>query len=164
MSINIITEKIGCDKRMRKNSKIKLTLFMAILSLQVSSSSFHTSSLYKHISKVLRKETNAYVYLRGSPYYEKRRKVKNGLCKYIFPDMVVAPKSSEDVSIIVKTARKFNVPISVRSGGHSFLCQSIKPGRNKKSNQHVLIGLCYAVGSFAFYFMSNKHSFSWNPN
>ena len=140
MSINIITEKIGCDKRMRKNSKIKLTLFMAILSLQVSSSSFHTSSLYKHISKVLRKETNAYVYLRGSPYYEKRRKVKNGLCKYIFPDMVVAPKSSEDVSIIVKTARKFNVPISVRSGGHSFLCQSIKPGRNKKSNQHVLIG------------------------
>ena len=137
MSINVFTEKIGCDKRMRKNSKIKLTLFMAIISLQVSSSSFHTSSLYKQISNVLRKETSAFVYLRGSPYYEKRRKVKNGLCKYIFPDMVVAPKSSEDVSIIVKTARNFNVPISVRSGGHSFLCQSIKPGRNLTSIQVI---------------------------
>ena len=128
MSINIITEKIGCDKRMRKNSKIKLTLFMAILSLQVSSSSFHTSSLYKQVSKVLRKETNAYVYLRGSPYYEKRRKVKNGLCKYIYPDVVVVPRSTEDVAQIVKISRHYEIPISVRSGGHSFLCQSIKPG------------------------------------
>ena len=128
MSINIITEKIGCDKRMRKNSKIKLTLFMAIISLQVSSSSFHTSSLYKHISNVIRKETSAFVYIRGSPYYEKRRKVKNGLCKYIYPDVVVVPRSTEDVAQIVKISRHYEIPISVRSGGHSFLCQSIKPG------------------------------------
>ena len=125
---------------MWKNTRICLSLFMVIISLHYVISSFHTSSIYKQISNVIHKNTNAYVYLRGSPYYEKRRKVKNGLCKYIFPDMVVAPKSSEDVSIIVKTARNFNVPISVRSGGHSFLCQSIKQGRNKKSNQHVLIG------------------------
>jgi len=40
----------------------------------------------------------------------------------------VAPKSVGDVSRIVKIARNFDVPLSVRSGGHSFLCHSIKPG------------------------------------
>ena len=104
---------------------------MVIISLHYTISSFHTSSIYKQISNVIHKETNAYVYLRGSPHYEKRRKVKNGLCKYIFPDMVVAPKSVGDVSRIVKIAGNFDVPLSVRSGGHSFLCQSIKPGKSQ---------------------------------
>ena len=124
-------KKIGCDKRMWKNTRIWLSLFMVIISLHYVLSSFYTSSLYKQIANVIHKETNAYVYLRGSPYYEKRRKVKNGLCKYIFPDMVVAPKSVEDVSRIVKIVRNFDVPLSVRGGGHSFLCQSIKPGKNR---------------------------------
>ena len=129
MSVNVLVRLIGYDEKMWKNGKIRLTLFMAIMSLHLVLSSFNTLSLYKQISNAIRKETNAYVYLRGSPYYEKRRQVKNGLCKYIFPDMVVAPKSTKDVSAIVKISRDFEVPISVRSGGHSFLCQSIKPGK-----------------------------------
>ena len=43
----------------------------------------------------------------------------------------VAPKSVGDVSRIVKIAKNFDVPLSVRSGGHSFLCQSIKPGKSQ---------------------------------
>ena len=50
------------------------------------------------------------------------------VCKYIFPDIAVAPKSTPDVSQIIKIARDFDVPISVRSGGDSFFCRSIKPG------------------------------------
>lgn len=83
---------------------------------------------YKHISDVIRSKTRAYVHLKGSPIYEKRRKVSNGLCVNIYPDVVVVPKSTKDVSEIVKISRHYQVPISVRSGGHSFLCQSIKPG------------------------------------
>ena len=90
MKIKVCAGKTGCDKRMWKNCRIWLTLFMVIMSLHYVLSSFYTSSLYKQISNVIRKETNAYVYLRGSPYYDKRRRVKNGLCKYIFPDVFVS--------------------------------------------------------------------------
>ena len=49
--------------------------------------------------------------------------------------MDVAPKSVGDVSRIVKIARNFDVPLSVRSGGHSFLCRSIKPGKSKHTEK-----------------------------
>ena len=38
------------------------------------------------------------------------------------------PKSTEDVSEIVKITNEFNVSISVRSGGHSYTCTSIRQG------------------------------------
>ena len=88
----------------------------------------YTSPFYKQISDVIRSKTHAYVHLKGSPIYEKRRRVSNGLCANIYPDIVVVPKSTEDVSQIVQISRNYQVPISVRSGGHSFLCQSTKPG------------------------------------
>ena len=90
--------------------------------------SFHISPLYRDISKLIRSTSTASVYHKGSPYYEKRRKVKNGLCANIYPDLVVVPKSTIDVSKIVKISRHYQVPISVRSGGHSFICTSTKPG------------------------------------
>ena len=89
---------------------------------------FQQSPDYKEVAQVLKTSTYADVYMKGSPMYEKRRKLKNGMCKYIFPDLVVVPKSTEDVSNIVKTAYHYHIPISVRSGGHSYICQSIKPG------------------------------------
>ena len=83
---------------------------------------------YKEVARVLRATTFAGVYMKGSPIYEKKRQLKNGMCKYIYPDLVVVPKSTEDVSKIVKVAYHYHTPISVRSGGHSYTCQSIKPG------------------------------------
>ena len=84
--------------------------------------------IYMNILDHIRSETRADAHLKGSTTYENRRKVSNGLCQDIFPDLVVAPKSTEDVSKIVKISRRYNVSISIRSGGHSFLCTSTKPG------------------------------------
>ena len=90
--------------------------------------SLDTAAIYKHIASVIRSQTKSYVYLKGKNFYERRQKVRNGLCKYIFPDIVVAPKSTPGVSQLIKMARDIDLPISVRSDGHSFLCRSIKPG------------------------------------
>ena len=83
---------------------------------------------YKEVAKVIKSTTLADVHMKGSKMYEQRRKLKNGMCNKIFPDMVVVPKSTEDVSKIIKTASHYHTPISVRSGGHSYTCQSVKPG------------------------------------
>jgi len=66
------------------------------------------------------------VYIRGSYGYEKRRPVHNGACRHIYPSIIVVPLSTEDVSHAVKTAVKYNLPVSFRSGGHSFICQGIR--------------------------------------
>ena len=81
---------------------------------------------YSEIGAVILDTTNAYVYSKGTYQYNEKRKVHNGLCKNIFPDLVVVPKSTEDVSKIIKIANRYNVPISVRSGGHSYTCTNIK--------------------------------------
>ena len=123
------------------NYHTKWTLFLLSISLYLAYSTY-TSPLYTNISDLIKSKTNAYVNLKGSYLYEKRRKVKNGLCRYIYPDLLVAPKSTEDVSQIIRIARHYQVPISVRSGGHSFLCQSIKPGNIRTySCRQVLIKL-----------------------
>ena len=90
--------------------------------------SFQNSPDYEEVAKVLKWTTLANVYMKGSSMYEKRRVLKNGMCMNIYPDMVVVPKSTEDVSKIIKTASRYHIPISVRSGGHSYTCQSVKPG------------------------------------
>ena len=84
---------------------------------------------YTEVARVLRTTTFADVYMKGSSMYEKRRKLKNGMCKYLLPHLVVVPKSTLDVSNIIKIASHYHTPISVRSGGHSYTCQSIKSGK-----------------------------------
>ena len=69
------------------------------------------------------------VLAKGTINYEKRRLIHNGLCKYIYPDWIVVPESTEDVAAIVQITNKHNAHISVRSGGHSFTCQSTKQGK-----------------------------------
>ena len=78
------------------------------------------------IAKLLRPQIKGYVFLRGSPDYETARPVHNGLCKNIYPLMIVKPLNSEDVANAVKMAVKFNLEISVRGGGHSYQCLGIK--------------------------------------
>ena len=78
------------------------------------------------IAKLLRPQIQGYVFLRGSPDYETARPVHNGLCRNIYPLMIVKPLNSEDVANAVKMAVKFNLEISVRGGGHSYQCLGIK--------------------------------------
>lgn len=47
-------------------------------------------------------------------------------CAGLVPDVVVRPASSSDVSKAILTAKKFGVPLSVRSGGHSYTCNAFK--------------------------------------
>ena len=68
------------------------------------------------------------VFAKGSINYEKRRLIHNGLCTKIYPDIIVVPESTNDVSAIVKITNKHKVAISIRSGGHSYTCQSTKQG------------------------------------
>ena len=117
----------GPEKSVAVRLNMKLSTLSVFLSL-VCVLSLDTATIYKHIASVIRSQTKSYVYLKGKNFYERRRKVKNGLCKYIFPDIVVAQKSTPGVSQISKMVRDFDVPIIVRSDGHRFLCRSIKPG------------------------------------
>ena len=82
---------------------------------------------YKRIYYELKTQTKSGVYWRGTKIYNRRRIMENGLCNNIFPELIVVPKSTEDVAKIVKISRKYKIPISVRSGGHSYHCASIKP-------------------------------------
>ena len=82
---------------------------------------------YKEVYHDIIRLTKSDVYWKGSPTYNKRRRTENGLCNNIFPDLMVVPKSTKDVASIVKISRRYNVPLSVRSGGHSYICASIKP-------------------------------------
>ena len=98
-----------------------------ITETQLSFSDYlRNKTIYLEIGRVIRAASNAKVYHKGSVQYNKRRIVHNGLCKNMFPDLILVPKSTEDVSAIVKTARYYQVPISIRSGGHSYTCTNIK--------------------------------------
>ena len=41
---------------------------------------------------------------------------------------VVRPVNTFEVSQVVKIARSLGIPLSMRSGGHSYTCNYIKPG------------------------------------
>lgn len=52
----------------------------------------------------------------------------NNICEGIMPLCVLRPAGAADVAATVKAARKASLPLSYRSGGHSYTCNSIKPG------------------------------------
>ncbi len=66
------------------------------------------------------------MFVRGTPSYEWHRLLHNGACNHIYPALVVRPESTEDVSLIVSTARQYGVELSVRSGGHGYQCTGTK--------------------------------------
>lgn len=49
-------------------------------------------------------------------------------CNKILPGWTVWPVDSTDVSKCIRIAQAFGVPLSYRSGGHSYTCNSIKEG------------------------------------
>ena len=85
---------------------------------------------YQHkIATIIEHETSADVHLPGAREY-KRRKVQNGTCANIFPDMIVVPRSDEDISKIVEISTIVGVPISVTSEGRSYnLCKHVNSGK-----------------------------------
>lgn len=134
---------------------LKCTIIAHAIVLLIPSptvASFYITPLYRNISKAIRSTTKASVYHKGSPIYEENRNVLNGLCANIFPELVVVPKSSEDVSKIVVISRYYQVPISVRSGGHSFICASTKPGNMIWFQDACHVNLC-CIRSFVIVFI-----------
>ncbi|XP_023326745.1 uncharacterized protein LOC111700152 [Eurytemora carolleeae] len=65
------------------------------------------------------------VLTQASSEYEHYRKVFNAACT-AKPKAIVFPNTPEDVAFILKTAKSFGDTISVRSGGHSYTCNSLK--------------------------------------
>ena len=83
---------------------------------------------HNKIAQIIEYETSAEVHLPGTHEYQRRR-VRNGTCSDIHPDMIVVPRVDEDVSKIVQISTIVGVPISVTSEGRSYnLCKSVKPG------------------------------------
>ena len=104
----------------------------ALLLLHSKASSHFTDKSPKYTDYInifhhLLRGTDADVHLKGSPSYYDTIKVENGLCRNILPDLVVVPKSTKDVATIVRISRRYGAPLSVRSGGHSYICSNIKP-------------------------------------
>ena len=100
-----------------------LMLLMMILQILCSSDEF---------AKLIFATFKGRAFVKGTSNYEDRRLVHNGLCKDIYPDWIIVPESSEDVASIIKITNIFQVPISVRSGGHSFTCSSTRQGKKNK--------------------------------
>ena len=97
ININVVLSYCsGPEKSVTVKSNMKLSE-LSTLSSSVCVLSLDTATIYKHNASVIRSQTKSYVYLKGKNFYESRRKVKNGSCKYIFPDIVVALKSTLDV-------------------------------------------------------------------
>ena len=134
-----------------KNVTVKLNMTLSTLSVLLSLVcvlSSDTATIYKHITSVIRSQTKSCVYLKGKNFYERRRKVKNGLCKYIFPEIVVARKSTLDVSQIIKMARDFEVWISVGVVVTASIAKVSNQVWNEKSSFVVIIDIIISIRSW----------------
>ena len=119
-----------------KSNQISITLHL--ISLLLCSSNIMTPFLnsngmietrIKLISHLIKYSTDSKVLTKDSKKFNNARVVHNGLCNDIVPDVIVTPTSTNDVSTIVKIVRRFDIPISIRSGGHSYICSNIRQGR-----------------------------------
>ena len=106
--------------------------FILVLLLQMIQSSYCTKWIstnhidYENVYREIKSYTYSDVYQKGSKNYKRRKRTQNGWCSHISPDLIVVPKSTEDVANIVKISRRYKAPLSVRSGGHSYICANIK--------------------------------------
>ena len=111
---------------------LKLVPLLTLLSNTLTphlNSNVGLNSNIKMVAHIIKHSTDAKVHLFGTSPYKIAQKMHNGLCKNIFPDLIVVPSSTQDVSKIVKITRRHDTSISIRSGGHSYICSSIKQGR-----------------------------------
>ena len=85
------------------------------------------------VANQITSQSQADVHLPGTSGFEKHRLVNNGLCNSIKPGLLVRPRTTKDVSTIVRVARRFGLEISVRSGGHSYTCTNLRQGTGRIS-------------------------------
>lgn len=116
----------------------KVSISIHIIAILFCSSNILTPNLnskveiesrIKLVAHIIKFSTNSKVLLMDSREFNNTRVVHNGLCKNILPNIIVIPTSTNDVSRIVRVVRKFKIPISIRSGGHSYICSNIKQGK-----------------------------------
>ena len=116
----------------------KVSISIHIIAMLFCSSNILTPNLnskveiesrIKLVAHIIKFSTNSKVLLMDSREFNNTRVVHNGLCKNILPNIIVIPTSTNDVSRIVRVVRKFKIPISIRSGGHSYICSNIKQGK-----------------------------------
>eukprot|EP00092_Neocalanus_flemingeri_P022800 GFUD01024724.1.p1 GENE.GFUD01024724.1~~GFUD01024724.1.p1 ORF type:complete len:607 (-),score=100.10 GFUD01024724.1:109-1884(-) len=92
-------------------------------SLEQSSKHNNISSLKSSLESVL----SGIVITQWDAQYEEFRAIHNPACCQK-PLLIVRPVDSQDVSKSVKFSRQHGLPLSVRSGGHSYTCTSLKNG------------------------------------
>lgn len=59
--------------------------------------------------------------------YHRASILANGACSHLCPDVVLIPRTVEEVSRIVKTCNDQDLSLSTRGGGHGYTCQATKP-------------------------------------
>ncbi len=104
-------------------------IVLLLLKLTTASSIYSQRDVAFDVANELKKSIEGYVFLRGSPDYEVARPVHNGACRFIFPLLIVKPLNTHDVATTVRTAVKYGIELSVRSGGHSYQCTGTKASR-----------------------------------
>jgi len=140
----------------QKSLTVQLVLFCLLLSNamtpHISIKNVKINSGIKLFSHIIQYSTRAKVHLKHTELFMKFKIVHNGLCKDISPDVIVIPSSTMDVSTIVKVTRRYNIPISIRSGGHSYICSNIKQGRSHLNKVRICVGLIVLLFDYLEYF------------
>ena len=108
--------------------QLMMRMWVLILLIVTTVNGVHVHQQDDALYKALRTSIKGQVFAKGTYAYEAHRLVHNGGCRHIYPAYVVRPESTEDVSAIVKVATEWGVPLSVRSGGHSYQCTGTKHG------------------------------------
>ena len=128
---NVIPRCVG-DLQRKNKIKMKFTLISAI---ELAKVIFLVNGLadLTFVTNQITSRCQADVYLPGTSGFDKYRLVNNGLCNSIKPGLVVRPRTTKDVSTIVRVARRFGLEISVRSGGHSYTCTNLRQGTRRIS-------------------------------
>jgi FAD/FMN-containing dehydrogenase len=86
-----------------------------------------TSQLDTRAEQELRDTVNCEVLLRGDVGYDRSRLLWNGRFQPR-PAAVVRPRTAEDVAAVVRFVANRGLPLSVRSGGHSYAGHSVQDG------------------------------------
>jgi hypothetical protein len=86
----------------------------------------YQSQNYQNISDELWAQVSCSIVMPSDESYEAARRVFNGAVSYR-PAIIALCESTEDVQAAVSVARRYNLPFSVRGGGHDWAGRGIVP-------------------------------------
>jgi len=113
--------------------KVLALVVMVMTTVTLTRGSLHCGYTHSHlhvknISSLkysLEREVSGLVVAPWDTQYERFRAIHNRACCQK-PLLIVRPRSRKDVSKCVLFSQRFGLPLSVRSGGHSYICTSLK--------------------------------------